>query len=79
MLIFLAHPNLKLFISHNGALSTFEAVHYGVPILGIPFFVDQHANADNIVVKGIGKKLSYASLNSDNFLENINNVLDSVK
>uniref|UniRef100_A0A1L8E1A2 UDP-glucuronosyltransferase n=1 Tax=Nyssomyia neivai TaxID=330878 RepID=A0A1L8E1A2_9DIPT len=42
----LAHPNLRLFISHCGLLSTQEAVWYGVPILGLPIFVDQHHNLE---------------------------------
>lgn len=37
----LANPKVKLFISHCGLLSTQEAIWYGVPILGVPVFVDQ--------------------------------------
>ncbi|XP_026314402.1 UDP-glucuronosyltransferase 1-7C-like [Hyposmocoma kahamanoa] len=41
----LAHPNIRLFITHGGALSTFEAIHYGVPLLAVPVFGDQPVNA----------------------------------
>lgn len=37
----LAHPNVKLFISHGGYLGTTEATKEGVPVLGLPMFGDQ--------------------------------------
>ncbi|KAL0868324.1 hypothetical protein ABMA27_007848 [Loxostege sticticalis] len=48
----LAHPNCILFISHGGLLSTSEALHYGVPIIGMPMFADQFINVDRAVKKG---------------------------
>lgn len=37
----LSHNKTVAFISHCGGLSTFEATKYGVPIIGVPFFIDQ--------------------------------------
>lgn len=60
-ILFLAHPNCVLFITHGGLLSTTEAVHYGKPIIGIPVFADQFANVQKAAEKGFGKRveLSY--------------------
>lgn len=50
-----------LFITHGGLLSTTEAVHFGVPIIGIPVFADQYVNVKRAVHKGfaIRVRLSY--------------------
>lgn len=54
-----AHPNVKLFITHNGLLSTIEAVYHGVPILGIPVFADQHINAKMATLNGYALNLPF--------------------
>ncbi|VVC34037.1 Baculovirus FP protein,UDP-glucuronosyl/UDP-glucosyltransferase [Cinara cedri] len=43
----LAHPNVKLFISHGGISGVYEAVDAGVPVVGFPLCVDQYRNIDN--------------------------------
>ncbi|CAK1594086.1 unnamed protein product [Parnassius mnemosyne] len=53
----LAHPNCIMFITHGGLLSITEAVHFGVPIIGIPVFADQHINVQKAVKKGFAKQV----------------------
>ncbi|XP_005175208.1 UDP-glycosyltransferase UGT5 [Musca domestica] len=54
----LAHPNVKLFISHGGYLSTTETIYHGKPILGIPLLGDQFMNVKNAVKAGYALSLS---------------------
>ncbi|XP_045454780.1 UDP-glucosyltransferase 2-like [Melitaea cinxia] len=53
----LEHKNCILFITHGGLLSTTEAIHFKVPIIGIPVFADQFINIDRAVKKGFAKKV----------------------
>lgn len=72
----LAHPNLKLFISHCGLGGIVESKFRGVPILGIPLFADQHSNAVEAVKEGWAKKLEIQSLTEDNFYNSIMEMID---
>lgn len=51
-LIFSAHPNLLFFVTHGGYLSSIEALHFGVPIIGVPVYFDQFININKAVKKG---------------------------
>lgn len=59
--IYVAHPNLKLFITHGGLLGGTEAVYHGVPVLVIPVFADQLTNAQNAEEGGYALSLPYSS------------------
>ncbi|XP_019754233.2 UDP-glucosyltransferase 2 [Dendroctonus ponderosae] len=63
----LAHPNVRLFITHGGFASTIETVHYGVPIIAIPIFGDQRMNAIYAETKGFGRILPWQSINVASF------------
>jgi len=55
---FAAHPNIRLFIYQGGLQSTEEAVHYAVPLLGLPVFADQHAQVRKMVSLEVAKCLN---------------------
>uniref|UniRef100_A0A1Y9HAI0 Uncharacterized protein n=1 Tax=Anopheles farauti TaxID=69004 RepID=A0A1Y9HAI0_9DIPT len=71
----LAHPNVKLFITHGGLLSCTESIHHGVPIVGIPIFGDQLLNMAKAEQSGWGVGVAYTDLNERTFSKAINKVL----
>ena len=57
----LAHPATRIFITHCGIHGVLEAIHYGIPMVGIPVFVDQGDVLTRIVGLGIGVGLDKSS------------------
>ncbi|XP_020802466.1 UDP-glucuronosyltransferase 2B13-like isoform X1 [Drosophila serrata] len=58
----LAHRHVKVFITHGGLFGTQEGVHYAVPMLGIPFYCDQHLNMNKAVLGGYAISLHFQSI-----------------
>uniref|UniRef100_A0A1B6K0J6 UDP-glucuronosyltransferase n=1 Tax=Homalodisca liturata TaxID=320908 RepID=A0A1B6K0J6_9HEMI len=58
----LAHPKVKVFISHGGLLGTTEAVVSGVPILGIPMYGDQPNNVAALVENKVAIHVDYNNI-----------------
>ena len=73
------HPNIRLFISHTGGLSTQEACYHGVPVLGVPFMVDQFHNVEKVQRMGMGRKILYADITTKDFLDEIREMLHNSK
>ncbi|XP_069361929.1 UDP-glucosyltransferase 2-like isoform X1 [Maniola hyperantus] len=73
----LAHPNLKFFITHGGQLSTTEAIHFGVPVIGIPIAGDQYVNMQSVTNKGFGLTVTLAEDMADHIYEAIQKMLGS--
>lgn len=71
----LAHPNVKLFISHGGALGLNEAVYEGVPVLGIPMYADQITNLKVLQSYRAAEFLHYTDISNDTVLSKIQQVL----
>lgn len=73
----LAHPNVRLFITHGGLLSSTEAIYFGVPIIGIPVFGDQFLNMARAVSNGYGIQVSYTNLTETSISWALNTMLSN--
>lgn len=73
----LAHPNIRMFISHCGKMSSLESTYRGVPIVGIPFFADQYLNLGILISKGVAVKVDYLTLTKQSLLDGIQEVLNN--
>ncbi|XP_050098276.1 UDP-glycosyltransferase UGT5-like [Anopheles aquasalis] len=72
----LAHPNVRLHITHGGSLSMMETVHYGKPILGLPLAGDQEILVNRAVEAGYGLKLDYQNVTEDMVFEQIQRIMN---
>ncbi len=50
----LAHPNVRVFVSHCGINSVYESMTAGTPVVGIPMLSDQRDMAARIADAGVG-------------------------
>lgn len=67
---------MRLFIAHGGALGLNEAVYEGVPILGIPFWVDQTLNIKSVQAAGVAEMLEYPKISAEEVLSKIKKILN---
>lgn len=75
----LAHPNVKLFVTHGGLLSCTESIHHGKPIVGIPIFGDQQLNMARVEQSGWGLRVNYVDLDEETFSNALTEVLGNAK
>ena len=73
----LAHPNVKVFITHGGLLGTTEALVEGVPVLGIPIFGDQKMNMAKAVARGYGLQINYDDISEELITEKLTELLSN--
>nr|XP_018901073.1 PREDICTED: UDP-glucuronosyltransferase 2B18-like [Bemisia tabaci] len=71
----LAHPKVKIFIMQGGLQSFQEAVHYGVPTVGIPWYGDQRGVVAKMVDAKIGLRLLPEELSK---FEKVKSTLEAV-
>jgi len=75
----LAHEKVRLFITHGGAGSSQETICHKTPIVGIPINGDQHTNVAEAVRNGVGVLEDWHSLEADNLLASVREVLTNPK
>ncbi|KAH6769773.1 hypothetical protein C2S52_014576 [Perilla frutescens var. hirtella] len=74
----LAHSNIGAFVSHCGWNSTLESIHFGVPVIGIPFKIDQPLNAKLMVEVGVAVEVvrdENGDFSCEEFADAINKVV----
>jgi len=61
----LAHPSIKLYVTHGGIESIHEILYIGKPSMMIPFFGDQFSNAILARDRGLGDYLNKNTMTSE--------------
>ncbi|XP_038178423.1 UDP-glucuronosyltransferase 3A1-like [Arvicola amphibius] len=73
----LAHPSIRLFVTHGGMNSIIEAIQHGVPMVGIPFFADQPENLVLIEAKKMGVSVQAETLKAGSFAVTLKEVIEN--
>ncbi|XP_050005717.1 UDP-glucuronosyltransferase 2B17-like isoform X3 [Alexandromys fortis] len=60
----LGHPKTKAFVTHGGANGVYEAIHHGIPMVGIPLFGEQRDNIAHMRAKGAAVGLEFTTMSS---------------
>ncbi|XP_078679461.1 UDP-glucuronosyltransferase 1-2-like [Branchiostoma floridae x Branchiostoma belcheri] len=71
----LAHPKTRAFVTHAGSNGVYEVLHHGVPMVCLPLFGDQPANAARVVARGLGVTLDFSTVTADQLYQAILHVL----
>lgn len=58
----LAHPKARVFVTHGGTNGVQEAIFHGIPVVGLPLFLDQPDNVSRLRAKGGAVVLDIATL-----------------
>ncbi|XP_054286486.1 UDP-glucosyltransferase 2-like [Macrosteles quadrilineatus] len=73
------HEKVVAFIAHGGLSSTIEAVNFGKPMIGIPFFADQRNNIRAIISKEAGIQLDLDGVTEQTIANTIAEILNNPK
>ena len=73
----LAHPKVKVFVTHCGNNGQMEALYHGVPMVGVPMFYDQHQGGARIEYQGYGNMYNIVNDPPEKLTELINEVFEN--
>ena len=71
----LGHAKTRVFLSHVGHNSMYEAAYHGVPVIGFPLWTDQPGNAQQIARAGMGLWVDINTVNEDELHRSVSRVL----
>lgn len=71
----LGHRQTKVFVAHGGINGVQEAIYHGVPVFGIPLFLDQYDNLLRLHERGAGKIIKLNEINNQSFEQALNELL----
>ncbi|XP_008051550.1 UDP-glucuronosyltransferase 3A2-like isoform X2 [Carlito syrichta] len=72
----LAHPSIRLFVTHGGQNSIMEAIQHGVPMVGIALFGDQPENMVRVEAKKLGVSIHLQKLKADTLALKMKQVIE---
>ncbi|XP_002717180.1 UDP-glucuronosyltransferase 2B16-like [Oryctolagus cuniculus] len=72
----LGHPKTKAFVTHGGANGIYEAIHYGIPMVGLPLFGEQPDNIAHMTAKGAAFRLNWKTMSSADLFNALKTVIN---
>jgi len=75
----LGHPRTRLFITHCGNSGQYEALYHAVPMIGMPWFAEQHSNCERSDDRGFGVTLDILEFTSEQLTTSIQEVVYNTK
>ncbi|XP_076042881.1 UDP-glycosyltransferase UGT5-like isoform X2 [Oratosquilla oratoria] len=75
----LAHPKVKVFITHGGLLSSQETIYHSKPVLAIPLFFDQPKVAAKLQRAGFGIAIKLKELTVPLVVDSLNEIINNPK
>ncbi|XP_034855036.1 UDP-glucuronosyltransferase 3A1-like isoform X1 [Mirounga leonina] len=72
----LAHPRIRLFVTHGGLNSIMEAIQHGVPLVGIPVLGDQPDNLVRVEAKKFGVSIQLKHIKAETLALKMKQVIE---